>query len=417
MPHGNGPTVGVETFIIASQPQLFATAQYLGGERLVDLDYIHLRQGDTGPGQCLAAGLHRAQAHDPWGHTSHRTRQNTGARGNARRVTSSTGTDNQCRRTVIHAGGIPCGDDATLNDSRQFCQLFSGGAGAGMLILCHRQRLFLAALGNSHRQNLFPVETLFLGRLVALLGTSGKRIRCLTADAQVVGHVLGSFRHGVATELAEDGRVGEAGTDGAVENGHIAAEGFFGLGHYERRPAHGLGAAGDNQLALGHRHHTRRIQRRRQATATQAVNGNPGHGFRQPRQQAGVTRHVAGIFTGLIGIADHHVFIAGQLEPVALYQLTDHPGQQVIRTHRRQGATMATKRGSQAIVDIGIQHLHSPGSSKLQAATRTGMAINEKRPRRVSLCLIMQRHGDTEDEARRKHFQPARSFTVLQLVA
>ncbi len=261
-----------------------------------------------------------------------------------------------------------------------------------MLILCHSQRIFLAALGNGDRQDFCLVETALPGGLVALLRAGGKRIRCVTADAQIVRHVLGGFRHGVGTELAENGRVGKAGTDGAIENGHVAAKGFLRLGHHKGRPAHGFGTARHDQLALAHRHHARGIQRRRQATATQAVNGYPGHGFRQPRQQPGVARHIAGILPGLIGITDHHVFIAGQLEPVALHQLTDHPGQQIIRSHRCQGATMATKGGSQAVVNIGIQHLHSPiqrvERSKFNVETRDGNLPFDKRYRRAPMLAL-----------------------------
>ena len=36
----------------------------LGGERLVDLDQVDVVDGHAGPGQGLAAGLDRAEAHD-----------------------------------------------------------------------------------------------------------------------------------------------------------------------------------------------------------------------------------------------------------------------------------------------------------------------------------------------------------------
>ena len=225
-----------------------------------------------------------------------------------------------------------------------------------MLVVSHRQRVFLATLRHRYRCYFFTEEAPLTGVLVTLLGSGGKGVRGFTADAQILSHILCRLRHGIATKLLEDCRVGETGTNGAVENRHIPAERFFRLRHDKRRPAHGFRTTGNDQLPLPHSDHTGGIQSRGQATATETVHGNSRHRFRQAGKQTRMASHVTGILTGLIGVADDHVFKARRLETIALYQLADHPGQQVIRPHRRQRAAVAAKGSAQTIVNIGIKH-------------------------------------------------------------
>ena len=356
MADGDGAAVGVEALVVALQAELLAAAEHLGGEGFVDFDHVHVGQGEAGAFQDFIAGVHRAQAHDAGRYAGDAAGDDARAGGDAGFFAGGAGADDQRAGAVVNAGGVTGGDHAAFNDGGQLGELIDAGTGARVLVFADRQRRLLAALGHLHRQDFLFEETVHAGVFVAALGLGRVGVRLLAADAQIGGHVLGGFRHGVAAELLEDLGVGEARADGGIEHRHAAAVGAFRLGHHERGAAHGFDAAGDHQLAFIDGDHARRVQGGGQAGTAQAVDGEAGHGFRQPGQQRRVAGHVAGVFAGLVGVAGDHVLDQGGVEGVTGDQGADDVGEQVVRTDRRKGAGVATEGGAQTVVDVGVEH-------------------------------------------------------------
>ncbi|MCY1511484.1 hypothetical protein D9M68_459050 [compost metagenome] len=356
---GDGAAIGIEPWIIECDTELPGAAEHLGGEGLVDLDQVHVVQAQARPLQCLGAGRHRPQAHEPWLDTRHRPREDARAWLEAMAFADGPGADQQSRRAVIHARRIAGGNHAVGEQRPEPGQAVGAGFRARMLITLHQQRRLLAPLRHLDGQQLPGEETRLLRLAVQGLAARGEGIRLLAADGQFTGDVVGRLRHGVRAEGHLHPRVGEACANGAVEDPEVAGPGAFRLGHDKGRAAHAFRAAGNEQLALAAPDRACRIQHRRQPRAAQAVEGQAADCHGKPGEQRSMAGQVAAIFARLAGAAGDQVFVGLGGEGIARHQGTHHRRQQVIRADSRQGAGMAAEGRAQAVIDVGR---HTPSS-------------------------------------------------------
>src|SRR5579871_657966 len=197
---------------------------------------------------------------------------------------------------------------------------------------------------------------------VFLLRGGGKKVAGLAGDLIVAGQIVGGFGHCVGAEFALDPRIGKARADCRIVNAAVTAERHFGLVHDKRRPAHALDPAGQEHLTLaagdGLRGHHDRVQ----AATAIALQHRAGDFDRQPGEEPGMARHAATVFAGLIGAADDDILDPGRVERAFFDDRRNDRGEHVVGAHPRQGAGVAAERGTQTVIEIGVEHrLFPPG--------------------------------------------------------
>src|SRR5712671_6925158 len=219
------------------------------------------------------------------------------------------------------------------------------------------------------------VKALFLGGGVLLLRGERELVGLLARDAEVLRHVVAGLWHRVVAVLLDEPAVREAHADGGVVHLHVAAEGRVRLAHDIRRAAHALHAAGDVKVALVAGHRARGIDHRLQAARAQAIHGHARCGGRQAGEQRGEARDVAVVLAGLVDAAHDDVAYVGRLHLVARYDFADHLRGKIVGPQRRELAGVAADRGTQSVVDVGIEHVRVPlllrgqqGNAELRAA-------------------------------------------------
>ena len=109
----------------------------------------------------------------------------------------------------------------------------------------------------------------------APLRARGERVLVLARDVPALGHVLAGLAHRLERELLLQPRVGEAPAERRVVDGAIAArERRVRLGHHERRAAHGLDAARDEEVAVAGGDRVRRADDGGEAGGAEAVHAS-----------------------------------------------------------------------------------------------------------------------------------------------
>src|SRR5690606_41548904 len=98
---------------------------------------------------------------------------------------------------------------------------------------------------------------------------------------------------------------------------------------------------------------------------------------RQTGQQTCRTRHVPVVFYGLVGTACNDIFVSLVGKRVALYQYRDDLGKQIIGANLGQAAGMASKSGSETIINKCV-HVN----------LFTGFESPASGPRRKLDCLL-----------------------------
>jgi len=152
-------------------------------------------------------------------------------------------------------------------------------------------------------------------------------------------------------------RIDEAPADGGVVNFRRARKRFAGLAHDERRPRHRLDAAGNGEIHFAGADGARRIADRIEAGRAQPIDGEAGHGLRQPGEQQRHARDVAIVFAGLVGAAEEHF-----IEPrpvglrVAFNERADRCGGKVVGAQFRQRAAVAADGGARCIANENLAH-------------------------------------------------------------
>ena len=89
------PTVGVHAAVLRIDLQRLQAAEHLRGERLVDLDDVHVGQRQPGPGQSLSRRRHGPKPHHPRLYSGDGGRDNARQRHRAGLLTHSVRSDDE----------------------------------------------------------------------------------------------------------------------------------------------------------------------------------------------------------------------------------------------------------------------------------------------------------------------------------
>jgi hypothetical protein len=251
------------------------------------------------------------------------------------------------------------------------------GVGAQKLVLRHRDRR-AATLRNLHARDLPLEPTGRLRRRRLLLRAQRKQILIVARNAELLGHMLRRFAHGIGAVGRLHGRVHEAPAQTGVEQLHIAPERRAGLRHHEGRAGHALHAAGQIHLPLAHPDRARSASHRRQAARTQAIDRLTRHRHRQAGQQRRHARHIAIVVAGLVGTAEHHIGDGRRIERrLSRHQHAQHMRREVVGAHRTQCATQTADGRANAVNDVRV-----PGRCSAHAQEGLKVIRTWKRARR-----------------------------------
>ena len=354
MAERDGAAPGVHTRVVVLQTQLAQHGQALRGKGFIELDHIELRQRQAGLRQHFLRGRRGAYAHDARRHAHRGHAHHAGARRQA--VFGGAGFVGQQQRAsaVIDAAGIAGRHRAVgAHHAFELGQCFQRG-GTRMLVGVHDDGIALF-LGNRHgRDFACQVAGLLRGHRIELAGQR-HAVLGFALDFEIGGNVFGRLGHRVHAVLFFHQLVNKTPADGGVIHRVAAAESALGLGHHKGRAAHALDAAGNHQARLAGADGAGRRAHGVQARAAQAVEGGARHFQRQAGQQTGHVRHVAIVFTRLVGAAKNHV---GDGLPihlrVARHQRAQRNRAQVVCAHARKRAAVSAEWGADGIANKGL---------------------------------------------------------------
>ena len=228
--------------------------------------------------------------------------------------------------------------------------------GARMLVpLDHAQ---LAALPRHRDRNDLDREAPGLDRGCRPLLRAEREGVLIGAPDPVLGSdVLGGLGHRVDAVLRLDQGVDEAPAERRVVQLGRARERALRLAEDERRPAHALDPARDQELRLARPDRARGQAHRLHARAAEAVDRGARHARRQTGQQRRHARDVAVVLARLVGAAQDDVVDRRRIEPrMAGEQRLDRHRRQIVGPHRRERPAIAADRRAQRRADEGLGH-------------------------------------------------------------
>ena len=276
------------------------TATLCDGERLVELDQIEL--GDVEPGalEQLPHGGHGADAHHA------RVDAGDGARDESRRAARLRAPRARSSLAITSAAApsftplaVACSDRTALAKHRlQRGELLGARVGTRMLV----------ALDAVHRDELV-VETAGFGRRgPALLASATRRHPAPPATRPSALRrsrpSRPSTRAGTAPPAADSGSASRA----ACRTRQLLHRDRGARLAHERRAAHRLDTAGDEEVAVARSDRVRRCNDGGEPRRAEAVDRHACHRLRQPREQHRHPRNVAVVFARLVRCAEVDVF-------------------------------------------------------------------------------------------------------------
>ncbi len=136
----------------------------------------------------------------------------------------------------------------------------------------------------------------------------------------------------------------------------VAIKRRFGLGENEWRAGHAFDASRHVELSFAERDRPRRVEYSRHAGTAEPVDRQSAGANRQTGKQAGETRYVPSILARLANAAENHVLDVCRIKGVTGHEFADHMRGHIVRSKVGEGAGMAAKGRTNAIVDEGIKH-------------------------------------------------------------
>jgi hypothetical protein len=132
---------------------------------------------------------------------------------------------------------------------------------------------------------------------------------------------------------------------------------MLGFPEYERRAAHRLDAAGDEEVAVPRHDRMARGDDRGQAGGTQPVHRHAGNGLRETRKQHGHARNVAIVLAGLVRATEVHVLDVAGVHACAPNRFGDHARSEIVRPDVRECAAVAPDRRAHTGEDHSTTHV------------------------------------------------------------
>src|SRR6266567_5086446 len=193
MPERDRAAVRIDSLI--GDPELLDDGERLGGERLVQLVQVDIRELQSRLGERLADGWNRADAHDPRLDANRRVALNGAERLEATLARRARRHHYGGRRAVVHARRISGGHLSVLPAERgpQFRERLSGRSGARVLV--DRDDATAALLRDLDWDDLMFENALLDGPLSLELALGGELVLLLAGDPIPVGEVLRGDAH------------------------------------------------------------------------------------------------------------------------------------------------------------------------------------------------------------------------------
>ena len=298
----------VEALVLGVQAPLVEHGQRLGGERLVELDEVHLIQGEPEPVEHLGGGRHRPDAHRLRGDPGHGPARQPGGGGKPQLRRAGPRGHHHRRRAVVLPGGVAGGHRGlrvgTPHDRAQPGERVGGGVRARMLVAVDHHVLALAPR-HCHGHDLGVEGARLLRGDGPGMAARGQRVLGGAADRVGPPQVLGRLDHAAGDRVpAPAGLLAGLGEPVAKDHvaallspAHIGVHGVLGARHALRAAGddqpggpggdvrggggHGLqpGAAAAVQLHAGHRFAQPGVEGDHPAQRRRgAVGGRPGRG-------------------------------------------------------------------------------------------------------------------------------------------
>ena len=218
------------------------------------------------------------------------------------------------------------------------------------------------------------------GGRVAPLALEREGVLLLARDLEALGHVLSRLAHRLEREHLLHARVREAPAERRVPDGPVAPRvRALGLGHHERRAAHRLDAARDEELAVPGAHRMAGGDDRREARRAEPVDRDAGDLLRQPGEERGHARDVAVVLSGLVRAAEVDVLDLAGRNARALDGLADDERGEIVRTLLRERAAVAADGRPDGGEDDGLGHAPSLFAGPRLTAARNARATRRTR--------------------------------------
>jgi hypothetical protein len=248
----------VDVHPVGIKLQLVDDRDGLRGERLVQLGQLDLVQLPASPAKRLAHCWHRADAHVVRVHARRRRADIPGNRHRARCLRGSLGHQQQSGRAVVQRRGVAAGHGTAGAEGRPLARQ-----------LGQRQRRVDALVGRDcrHRGRTAPQTPRLAGRCLhrhdlvveparrrggggMLVAGQRELILPVPADAVAVRHVLGGLAQADRRVEVLHLRADQPPAKPGVSHPGFPGERLGGPWQHERRPGHGLGAAGQADVCL-----------------------------------------------------------------------------------------------------------------------------------------------------------------------
>ena len=209
----------------------------------------------------------------------------------------------------------------------------------------------------------------------APVGAQRERVLVLAAHAVALGDVLARLAHALEREHGLHGRVREAPAERrVVEHAVAAREGALRLGGHERRPAHRLDAAGDEEVAVAREHRVARRRDRGEPGCAQPIQGHARDRLRQSREQRAHARDVAVVLPRLVGAAEVHVLDLGRVDAGALDRRLDRDGGEIVGAHERERPAVPADRRAHRRQQHRARHAPPSSASTAWAIAKAPLA-------------------------------------------
>ena len=204
----------------------------------------------------------------------------------------------------------------------------------------------LVARDVADRDELVREATRRVGRSPTLLRLKCEGVLVLPRHAEALGDVLAGLAHRLGREQLLELRVCETPAERRVVERTIAArERLLGLRRHERRAAHRLLAARDEEIAVARDHGMARADDGGETGGAEPIDGHACGRLGKPSEECGHPRDVAVVLAGLVGGAEPDVLDLLCGDARARDRLADHQRREIVGPDAGKRTAVTADRG------------------------------------------------------------------------
>ena len=334
MAERNRATVAVDMFRIVGDTELAECGKALCRKGLIQFNNVHFLDGKPGALQYLSRRWRRPNAHDTRLDPGNRPSDDPGHRLETIRLCGGLRCDQDRAGTVVDPRCIAGGYRAFgSNDRAQLRQSFNGRPGTRMFVRVDVQ-IIAAPLRHNDRYNLVGENLIADRGLGTQLTAQRQLILIVTRNTEIVCDIFRGLGHRVDTVLLLERLVDEAPAQRRVVRFDIAAKRRALFTHDERCARHRFHTAGYTELNAASGNAVSNVGNGVHSGAAQPVHRYRRNADGESSQQGGHTRHVAIVFTGLVGAAVAQVIDQFSIKSgVSFCQCPDRNGAKIVRSN------------------------------------------------------------------------------------